>query len=728
MQSGRALPAPPRKPGLPIVGNTLQVMRDPEAFLLDAYHEYGPVFTIRLGLDDFTVLIGDEARAFFLRVGERGLDREPFYGRFARELGCEYFVLSEPQGGGRHARLRRMMKLGFSRECCAPYVPDMVRAVRATAAGWTPGRLIPVMDATARLTFQLYGLVMADRDLSPVFEDARRYAQTIMMIGARMAPLVSLRVPRYRRAKAAVFALMRDLVDDALRRDPERGAHLTVVQALLQAYDGDDLAPEARAEVISAALYGFVGTIMYMNRAVSFLLYELARNPGTMDAATREADAAFAAGPVTAETLRRLVYIRAAFNESLRRHPVAIGLPFGLAEDVEFDGRVIRADELILISHVLGHFDPEHFRDPWKFEPERFLPPRNEHRTKGVQYAPFGFGGRACTAVGLVETIVLATVATLLHTVAFELETPAYRLRATVNPLPGPEKRFRLRIVERRTPAAAAGSLPAFEEGDALEEPASTERVAGALERLQLREFGAGAVILRQGDPADGFYVLVEGEVAVSKTQAGGQDTEVARLRPGAHFGELGLLRGAPRNATIRCTEPSRVLAMDRGEFLSLVADVDVLSADIALLARRRFVADRLRRAMPRLGGAEIEAFADQFRLERVPPHTLVLRQGEPAETFHVLAGGSVEVVLETADGERFLTRRGPGEYFGEIGLVMRRPRMATVRTQEDGADLLTMDRAAFQNLFASSQATMDEMLLRLIQRLGESFDVGGSG
>ena len=698
--------------------------RDPEAFLVNAYNEYGPVFRIRLAMDDYTVLMGEEARAFFLRCGERGLTREPFYGRFARELGCDYFVLSEPQGGGKHIRLRKMMRLGFSRESAAAYIGHMIEAVRATALDWRPGSCIPVMDAMARLTFQLYGFVMADLDLISVFEDARRYAHTIMMIGARLAPPIALKMPAYRRSKAAVFALMRQLLADARTVDRRERPNLTILDALLQAFDSASAA-ESEAEVISAALYGFVGTIVYMNRAVSFLLYELAKNPGTMERATQEADAAFADGSPTAETLRRAAYLRAAFQESLRRHPVAIGLPFCAERDIEFEGHRIPAGETILISHLMSHFTPEHFRDPWKFEPERFLPPRSEHRAKGAMFAPYGFGGRACSAVGLVEAIVLCTVATLLHTVKFELECPGYSLRTEVHPLPGPEESFRLRIVEHRSPASP-GSLPPLEEAitDVLEDLSTNDRMKTALEGLELRAFAPGAEIIRQGDYAEDFFILMEGDAAVWKEQGDGITTEVARLRPGQYFGEIGLLNGGRRTATVRALDARvRVLAMNREEFLGLVTDLDVLSGDIALMARRHFMAERLRRAMPTLGGRDLAAHSDRFRLERIPPGAVIFRQGDVAETFHVLAAGEAEVVLEKDGGEQVLAHIGPGEYFGEMGLLMRRPRTATVRATAKGADILTMTRESFDSLVGGSKATLDEVLLRLMQRVGALLD-----
>src|SRR5262249_41171461 len=154
---------------------------------------------------------------------------------------------------------------------------------------------IPVMDATARLTFQLYGFVMADRDLAAMYADAWRYAQTIMLVGTKLVPTAALRLPGYRRAKAAVFRLIRGLLD-AARAEHGQHTRLTILNALLDApeQEGDRV---GEAEMVSASLYGFVGTMVYMNRVVSFLLFELAKNPAVMNRAAREADGAFAEGP-----------------------------------------------------------------------------------------------------------------------------------------------------------------------------------------------------------------------------------------------------------------------------------------------------------------------------------------------------------------------------------------------------------------------------------------------
>ncbi|MEA2558056.1 MAG: hypothetical protein QOG88_1594 [Actinomycetota bacterium] len=79
-------------------------------------------------------------------------------------------------------------------------------------------------------------------------------------------------------------------------------------------------------------------------------------------------------------------------------------------------------------------------------------------------------------------------------------------------------------------------------------------------------EASPGQVIIRQGDPGDRFYLVNDGTVTVSID--GGH---VADLSPGHFFGEIALLRDAPRNATVTASGPVQLLALERVEFLDAV-------------------------------------------------------------------------------------------------------------------------------------------------------------
>lgn len=84
-------------------------------------------------------------------------------------------------------------------------------------------------------------------------------------------------------------------------------------------------------------------------------------------------------------------------------------------------------------------------------------------------------------------------------------------------------------------------------------------------ERSQLIKFQPGEKIIREGDPSDSFFMLIEGEAAVlGKTQDGESEIELGQLSPPVAIGEIGLLLDQPRTATIRATLESQLLKFDR--------------------------------------------------------------------------------------------------------------------------------------------------------------------
>jgi CRP-like cAMP-binding protein len=88
----------------------------------------------------------------------------------------------------------------------------------------------------------------------------------------------------------------------------------------------------------------------------------------------------------------------------------------------------------------------------------------------------------------------------------------------------------------------------------------------------------AGQVIIRQGDEADRFYVLVEGQVEVTQASSdGGPTRALRRMNEGESFGEIGLLSGVPRTATVTALTPGQLLALDKETFLGLVAEASEL-------------------------------------------------------------------------------------------------------------------------------------------------------
>lgn len=77
-----------------------------------------------------------------------------------------------------------------------------------------------------------------------------------------------------------------------------------------------------------------------------------------------------------------------------------------------------------------------------------------------------------------------------------------------------------------------------------------------------------GTVILHEGEEGDRLYVVVEGNVRISRS-----GTEIAELDPGAYFGEIGILADVPATATATATTDTLLLAITREDFHSMLAD-----------------------------------------------------------------------------------------------------------------------------------------------------------
>ncbi|MDP9226358.1 MAG: MFS transporter [Actinomycetota bacterium] len=104
-------------------------------------------------------------------------------------------------------------------------------------------------------------------------------------------------------------------------------------------------------------------------------------------------------------------------------------------------------------------------------------------------------------------------------------------------------------------------NVPMFRRLDA----ARIERLAAHLEP---RDVAAGTAIIRQGDVGDSFYIVDEGE---AEAVVGGDI--VAAYGRGGYFGEIALLRDVPRTATVRATSRSRLMTLEREEFLLALTD-----------------------------------------------------------------------------------------------------------------------------------------------------------
>ncbi len=212
--------------------------------------------------------------------------------------------------------------------------------------------------------------------------------------------------------------------------------------------------------------------------------------------------------------------------------------------------------------------------------------------------------------------------------------------------------------------------------------------------------FDFGDVIVRQGEEADAFFVLVTGRARVLKESANGEETALNRLVPGDEFGEGARLAGGPRIATVRASTTVEALRMERADFLALVEEFPELRSALELLARWRTLHGFLYEFsnFGRLPAPALHALMTELKPARAAKGEVIVREGDPAGPMFLVKTGRVRVF--TGPREHAVNRAfyREGDFFGELSILNGAPRAATAEAMTD-CDLLALSPEAVQSL-----------------------------
>jgi putative peptide zinc metalloprotease protein len=225
----------------------------------------------------------------------------------------------------------------------------------------------------------------------------------------------------------------------------------------------------------------------------------------------------------------------------------------------------------------------------------------------------------------------------------------------------------------------------------------SKEQAAVVARHFREEWFDTGAAVVRQGDLGNRFYLIVSGQAEVF---AEGSDRAelLATLGPLDYFGERALLQNTPRTATVRAQSRLRVFSLGGADFRKTVAPY--VGADAALRARLDERNDLERfELFEALGNREKDLLLARFRAENYAAGDQIIREGGPAGDFYCIRSGHVELSRKDGRAEPVhIATLGPGEFFGEVALLVKAPRNATV-TAVDNVELWALTEHDFHEI-----------------------------
>ena len=156
----------------------------------------------------------------------------------------------------------------------------------------------------------------------------------------------------------------------------------------------------------------------------------------------------------------------------------------------------------------------------------------------------------------------------------------------------------------------------AFLKGSDLFEHQPETVLQAVLLQGRLEELGAGQVLFHQGDAGDRLCIVKSGVLEVVAARDGTEAAPLAYLGEGEVVGELALLTGSPRSATVRCPQRAVVLTLDRQVFNDLLQTLPAFARDLCVVLGRRL--ERAAAKAPRPAGKQLQGNLRFFDLATV--------------------------------------------------------------------------------------------------------------
>jgi len=226
---------------------------------------------------------------------------------------------------------------------------------------------------------------------------------------------------------------------------------------------------------------------------------------------------------------------------------------------------------------------------------------------------------------------------------------------------------------------------------------------------MTARAFPAGATIIETGQPATALYWLAHGDVLVTR-----DGTELGELHTGAFFGEIALVGGTTRTASVIAREDVWVLEIPARAIESAAQKHPRLAEVLAHHARARLLANLTRTSelFRALEDADRDVLLAKFATQLVPAGTRFITEGAANEHLWVVVSGRCQV----ASAGAAIAELGPGAAVGEISLVSGAKAVADVVALEP-AVLLRLSKQDFSAIADKHPKLMAEVEKLVVTR-----------
>jgi sterol 14alpha-demethylase len=405
--------------GLPWLGHAAAFRRDPVALLERGRKRHGPIFRFRLFGRWVYALLSPRGHEAFFRAPDDQLSAREAY-RFTVPIfgeGVAYAVSPDLMD-----EQLRLLHPALRDDPMQRYAGHMADEVERFAERLGEAGEIDLLPAMNELTIRIAGRCL----IGPEFRDrvSTEFAALYRELegGINLVAFVAPGFPspanlRRDRARRRVARLMASIITERRRTRAVEDDFLGVLVAA-RYKDGSALSDDAITGLLLTALFAGQHTSAVMATWLATLLMQ---HPAELDALRREAAGLASDEAPRLAALKRLQRLDCCLTEAERLHPPLVMLMRTVLRAITIDGVTLPAGSLALVSPAVAHRLPEVFREPPKFDPNRFAPPREEDRATPFSLIGFGGGKHRCIGLAFAHQQIKIIWTLLLRRFDFEL-------------------------------------------------------------------------------------------------------------------------------------------------------------------------------------------------------------------------------------------------------------------------------------------------------------------
>ena len=417
------------------------------ALFADLAEEHGPVFQLRPPFSKpLTFLAGARTNQWVRRNGRMHLRSKDYLEGFEKVFGTSGMLPA--LDGADHFRLRKASQPSLSRERLEGQMGRLYDLARSHMATWKVGDVLPAGNACLKLINAQISPLLLSVESQDLIDDLIAYKQRALTTGVlKVLPPFMMHTPRMKRYAKRIGELL-ERVNSVHTPAQRAGCPRDLPDDFLSLYESDpQFFPEAnlRFHLVAPLI-----TSMYVSDALSFALYRLISRPDLYDRIRAEAEALFADGDPDPNNIRgdAIDVTHRFLMEIMRLYPTIPISVRHVMNSFTIEGYEIEEGSRIYIAQTASHYMEKVFPEPHTLDIDRYLPPRNEHRSPG--YAPYGLGTHTCLGFRWVELQLAVNLLMLVHYYTFEIAPKNHKLK--INPFPtlSLSKKLKFVVAEQR--------------------------------------------------------------------------------------------------------------------------------------------------------------------------------------------------------------------------------------------------------------------------------------